>query len=187
MDVFGWGGVPQFRRGIDGTGARGFSPAMALISLYKNSAVPRLLYRLHQGYMKVRVPVTLGVRTMILDGQGQVLLVRHTYRPGWYFPGGGVKRWETLEEAARREAREEAGVDPAEMEGPIGLFANFMEAQSDHVALFVVRRWRTIPCNSTEIAESRFFPLTDLPADATDATRRRVEEHLGLRPRSELW
>src|SRR3546814_384362 len=145
---------------------------MALVTLVSNSAAPRLLYRLHLAYLKVRLPITLGVRTMIIDGDDRVLLVRHSYRPGWYFPGGGVKRWETLEEAARREAREESGVDPVRIEGPIGLYANFMESQSDHVALYLVREWRTVPADSPEIAEMGFFPLTDLPAGTTEPTRR---------------
>ncbi|MEO9255658.1 MAG: NUDIX domain-containing protein, partial [Tepidiformaceae bacterium] len=57
---------------------------------------------------RVYHPITLGVR-VILTSDGKVLLVRHTYRPGWFLPGGGVHRRESLERAARREVREEAG------------------------------------------------------------------------------
>jgi hypothetical protein len=38
---------------------------------------------------------TLGVRAVVRDGDGAFLLVRHTYVPGWTFPGGGVDRLET--------------------------------------------------------------------------------------------
>lgn len=35
---------------------------------------------------------TLGVRAACYDGTGRIFLVRHTYLPGWYLPGGGVER-----------------------------------------------------------------------------------------------
>lgn len=160
---------------------------MTLVALYKNSPAPRLLYRLYMGCVRLRAPITLGVRTLIVDDAERVLLVRHSYRPGWYFPGGGVKRWETPADAARREAREEAGVDPIRLDGPIGLYANFGEGKSDHVVLYRVASWRTVATSSPEIAEIRFFPLTDLPPDATESTRRRIDEHLGRREPTDRW
>lgn len=160
---------------------------MTLLALFKASPAPRLLYRLHLSWLRLRPPVTVGVRTMIVDDKDRVLLVRHTYRPGWYFPGGGVKRWETLEEAACREAREEAGADPVRLERLVGVYANFMDSRSDHVALYLVREWRTVPMASAEIAEAAFFPMTALPDDATDPTRRRVDEHLGRRQPDNRW
>ena len=51
-------------------------------------------------YFIVR-PITLGVRILLIDGD-RVILVKHSYEPGWFLPGGGVKRGETLEQAARR-------------------------------------------------------------------------------------
>ena len=33
--------------------------------------------------------MTVGARVMVVDGD-KVLLIRHTYEPGWQFPGGGV-------------------------------------------------------------------------------------------------
>jgi 8-oxo-dGTP pyrophosphatase MutT (NUDIX family) len=45
-----------------------------------------------------------------------VLFVRHTYgnRRAWELPGGGAHRSESVAETARREAREELGVDIAD-------------------------------------------------------------------------
>jgi hypothetical protein len=52
---------------------------------------------------------TLGVRAVAVDGDGRVLLVRHTYLAGWWLPGGGVDKGETTQAAVVRELREEAG------------------------------------------------------------------------------
>jgi 8-oxo-dGTP pyrophosphatase MutT (NUDIX family) len=43
--------------------------------------------------------------------RGRLLLVRHSYRPGYGLPGGGTGRRESLREAALRELREEVGLD----------------------------------------------------------------------------
>lgn len=60
----------------------------------------------------VRRPHTVGVKVLARDG-GRLLFVRHTYgdRHAWELPGGGVRRGEAPEAAARREAFEELGVD----------------------------------------------------------------------------
>ncbi|MHC4819170.1 MAG: NUDIX domain-containing protein, partial [Planctomycetota bacterium] len=41
----------------------------------------------------------------------RVLFVRHSYRRGYFLPGGSAKRRETLRDAARRELKEETGID----------------------------------------------------------------------------
>lgn len=160
---------------------------MSAVDLFRRSPLPWLLYRTHLSLLKLRAPITLGVRTLIVDDQNRVLLIRHSYRPGWYLPGGGVKKWETMEEAACRESREEAGVDPLALDRLVGFYANFEIGRPDHVALYLVRRWRPVPHNSWEIANVAFAPWDDLPPDTTDATRRRVEEFMGLRPPDNRW
>ncbi len=41
---------------------------------------------------------------------GQILLVWHSYRPGWSLPGGWIKRGESAEACACRELAEEVGI-----------------------------------------------------------------------------
>ena len=72
--------------------------------------LPRVLYNINRLRYRVIRPVTVGVRLILEKGQA-VLLVKHTYQYDWYLPGGGVKRGETLEGAARREAAEELGAE----------------------------------------------------------------------------
>lgn len=144
---------------------------------------------LMQGYWRLTRGLTMGAQGLVLDGQGRVLLIRHTYRPGWHFPGGGVEKNETILSALQRELAEEAGIvfeDPPEL---FGIYANFRLFPSDHVALFVIRRWRqpAAPRPNHEIAEHGFYAPQSLPEDTTEAVRRRLCEVLQGRPRDELW
>jgi 8-oxo-dGTP pyrophosphatase MutT (NUDIX family) len=71
----------------------------------------RCAYALLWAYRSVAKPALHGVKCVLVDSD-RILLVRHTYGPHeWDFPGGGLKRNESPLSAARREIREELGVD----------------------------------------------------------------------------
>ena len=131
----------------------------------------------------------MGAQGVVIDGEERVLLIRHTYRPGWHFPGGGVEKGETAEDALRRELHEEAGVDVTEPPELFGLYANHRAFPGDHIALYVVRSWRQtrVPEPNAEIAEHGFFPWDALPDTTTPSTRARVLEIRALRARSAYW
>ena len=133
--------------------------------------------------------MTLGAQGAVIDADGRVLLVRHGYRPGWHFPGGGVEKHEPVELALRRELQEEAGVVVEGTPELFGIYANFKFFPCDHVVLYVVRRWSrpVIPKPNAEIAESRFFAADALPEGTTKATRTRVAEVLGGKERVGEW
>ncbi len=130
-------------------------------------------------YFFVR-PITLGVRVMLVK-DGQVLLVRHTYIDGWYFPGGGLKRGETLEAAARREVREEAGVEAGKLEW-VGAYSHLIQTQTDHNVLFLCTDFTLTGRHDAEIAEVRFFSLDHLPADLDPGHRQRADEFRAGQP-----
>lgn len=132
--------------------------------------------RLRRAYWLAARPVSVGVLALVVDDAGQILLVEHTYRHGWYLPGGGVRRKEPLDEALRRELREEVGVEPSEEPRLHGVYWNFAEGKSDHVVVFTVERWQRKPARSIEIADARFFGPDELPEDTSPAARRRVAE-----------
>ncbi|HLF74908.1 MAG TPA: NUDIX domain-containing protein [Anaerolineales bacterium] len=135
----------------------------------------KLLYWLRKVYQFIVRPINLGVRIMLIR-DGQVLLVRHVYQDGWFMPGGGMKRRETLEQAARREGYEEVGVEMKNIE-LFGIFANFTELKSDHIALFLSEDFTLTDKKDSEIAEKRFFPLDDLPESLGNGHRRRLKEY----------
>lgn len=149
----------------------------------------KLIRRALQRYWRYSRGLTLGAQGVVLDGENRVLLVRHTYRPGWHFPGGGVERDETLEDALRRELREEAGVTLTRPPELFGLYANHRQFPGDHIALFVVRGWeqRSAPRPNMEIAEQAMFPWDALPEQVTPPARERLREILASEPRSEHW
>lgn len=140
-------------------------------------------------YWRLRRPLTAGVRGLVFDVEGRVLLVRHTYVPGWYLPGGGVERGETMLASLRRELEEEVGVTLTSKACLVGLYANFREFKSDHVALYVVAHgdYEHTPRRSPEIAESGFFPLSALPDGVTPSTARRIAEVTGTLAPDEFW
>jgi 8-oxo-dGTP pyrophosphatase MutT (NUDIX family) len=142
-----------------------------------------------QSYWRFSRGLTLGVRGMVIDSSGRVLLVRHTYRPGWSFPGGGVEKGETTVAALAREIAEETGI---ELTGPpqlIGIYANFEMFPGDHVALFRIHQWRQqyIPKPNTEIAEIDFFAPDAIPPSTTAGTRRRLSETFAQIPAVPHW
>jgi 8-oxo-dGTP pyrophosphatase MutT (NUDIX family) len=135
--------------------------------------------KLRRAYWFVARPISVGMLGIVRDEQGRVLLVEQTYRDGWYLPGGGVRRKEPLDEALRRELREEVGVEPTETPRLHGLYWSFAESKSDYVAVFVVERWTRRPARSIEIANDAFFSPEELPDDTSPAARRRIAELIG--------
>jgi 8-oxo-dGTP pyrophosphatase MutT (NUDIX family) len=132
-------------------------------------------------------PITLGARIILLRDD-RVLLVEHTYRPGWHLPGGGVDKGESLEECILREAEEEAGATVRDLE-LFGLYSSFSEAKSDHVAIFVSREFDLRPIGpNNEIARAEWFALSALPEGVSPGTARRLAElQAGGPPRAGRW
>jgi len=155
----------------------------------RRSLIERIAIRLaHLGFLATR-PMTLGVRGVVIDAVGAVLLVKHGYVAGWHLPGGGVEAGETCEAALARELFEEANVVVEPPTSLHGLFFNAHASRRDHVAVYLVRRFRVTSerAPDREILEARFFARDALPADATPATRARLAEIFEGRPASALW
>jgi 8-oxo-dGTP pyrophosphatase MutT (NUDIX family) len=133
--------------------------------------------------------MTLGVRALVIDADGRIFLVKHSYVSGWHLPGGGVEPGETLIDALIRELGEEANIEPTGPPLLHGMFFNDRLSPRNHVAVFVVRDFRQIaaPKPNYEIIAHGFFPLAELPNDTTAATRARIVEVVGGAPVTERW
>lgn len=133
--------------------------------------------------------MTLGVRAACIDGDGRVFLVRHSYTPGWYMPGGGVERGESAVESLERELEEEGGIVLGSAPELFSVYWNRKRVR-DHVVLFVARDFsRPKPPRypNHEIVEAGFFDPAALPADVSPSTRRRLDEILHGVPVERHW
>ena len=136
-----------------------------------------------------RRAMTLGVRVLVRDDEGRILLVRHTYVPGWYLPGGGVERGETFLQAVRKELREECAIEALDDPKLFALYRNPRTSRYDHVALFVCPNWRQVEVKEPddEIAEIGFFHYDNLPDGTSIPTQDRLAELIENQPVNEIW
>ena len=139
----------------------------------------RLTRPLFQARARWTRGLTLGVRGLVRDAEGRVLLLKHTYTPGWHMPGGGVERGETGEQALARELVEEAGVELAGRPILRSIHSSEATFRGDHILFFLVTDWRSVPATSRgEIHAVEWFAQDALPEDVTGGTRRRIMETL---------
>ena len=140
-------------------------------------------------YWRFARAATLGARAMVIDGQGRVFLVKHSYVEGWHLPGGGVETGETLRTAMARELAEEGNIVVTGVPVLHGMFFNSRVSRRDHVALYIVREFRQDgpPVPNREIIGHGFFAPDALPAGTTRATRARIAEVFSGATLSELW
>ena len=118
-----------------------------------------------------RTLLLAGAALILRDPAGHILLQRRNDDGTWGLPGGYLEIGETLEDAARREAREELGLTL----GPLRLFDIFAGPEHyhdypDHGRVYAVSIVYVaddvqgpLEADQTETKEARFFPLTALP------------------------
>ncbi len=111
-----------------------------------------------------------------------------SYMKGWGLPGGGVDKNETFEASALRELKEECALE-AQGAQLFGIYLNTHEGKIDHVAVYSVdhaTKSSHVP-NKNEIVESKFFDLNTLPNDIMPGHLRRIDEFMGIKPKSLTW
>lgn len=128
------------------------------------------------------------MRGVAVDAEGRVLLVRHTYLPGWWLPGGGVDRGETTQDAVVRELREEAGLIARAAPTLISIHSNERFFPGDHVVVFRLDAFDLGPrASQGEIAEVGWFAPDALPDDMNRGSRARLAEILDGAPPDPNW
>jgi 8-oxo-dGTP pyrophosphatase MutT (NUDIX family) len=127
----------------------------------------RVAHRVLRVWWFLARPTKEGVKCVLTRGD-QILLVRHTYgrTSDWELPGGGVKRREEPRAAARREVREELGLELGALT-PLGeLFAR-IDRKHDRLWCFAAEVGdRAIELDRAEIAEYDWVGRDRLPEGA---------------------
>lgn len=123
---------------------------------------------------------TAGV---LIEREGKLLLIRRGAAPAqgaWDVPGGFLDEGEQPEHGARREIREELGLEL----GVLELFMVDVNRVGDDIALDVVFRATTVfgePKPASDAADCAWFPVDELPQDlAFPTTERALLRHRSL-------
>ena len=120
-----------------------------------------------------RCIIVPGVRALVLNTEGDILLQLRTDSGLWGLPGGSVELGETVLEALKREVLEETGLTVISAE-PMALYSGlhqrFTYPNGDEVqcfaVAFIVREWEGRPCpDGKEGTQVRFWPRTRLPGN----------------------
>lgn len=140
----------------------------------------RLIRKAARLVWRIGKPRTIGVRALLLDRDGRVALVRHTYADHWYLPGGGVKKGESIAAALLRELAEEVAIADPVIERVLGVYHSRGEGKDDHIVIFVVRTAASgilDRADLREIEQAGWFTIDDLPEATSPATLRRIAEY----------
>lgn len=130
---------------------------------------------------------SVGARALVVKND-EVLLIRHTYQKGWCTIGGAVERGESPRAAVVRELMEEAGVIVLEKPDLFAIYHSNSEKRDDYVAFYIIKDFEMLKNSySREVAEKKWFSLSQLPPDITPSTLKRIEEYLEQREKSEKW
>jgi 8-oxo-dGTP pyrophosphatase MutT (NUDIX family) len=117
----------------------------------------------------------LGAASVILDDHGRVLLVKHSYgERNWELPGGGGEAHESVEETARREVREEVGLE-VQIDRLTGVYWE-PEIDAHHFVFRGRSDGEARVHDRTEITEVGWFDPSDLPRPVSDFTERRIAD-----------
>lgn len=116
---------------------------------------------------------------VIINNQGQVLLLKHVFRPGsgWGLPGGFLQAGEQPELALRRELQEEVGLGLESVE----LYTiRVFKRPSQIEIVFRCRPSGEAQPRSMEVSQIDWFSLDNLPAglppDQREVIRRAIAE-----------
>ena len=161
-----------------------FAAAHVIMGLVVLVAVPSLKFRIYR-----RLPVSLRFRissvmsdkflvgmVFFVEDKGRLMLVRHTYQDRWDLPGGWLEHGESIEDGARREIREEFGIEADDAKI---LKMNAVKSKPVIDVALSLHLLGTPRADQLEVRRIKFFPLDALPEDILRTHKPYIEESLG--------
>ena len=116
--------------------------------------------------MKRRKSPILAVDGVIIE-KGKVLMVKQAHFPFigyWVLPGGHVEYRETVEQAIKREMKEELGVS-VKIKGILGVYSDPKRDPRYHSVsvAYLLKKGKGKISISKEASDYKYFPLKSLP------------------------
>jgi ADP-ribose pyrophosphatase YjhB (NUDIX family) len=128
-----------------------------------------------------------SVNVVVVNGAGEILMIRRTDNDNWAVPGGAIDLGESVGQAAVRETREESGIE-CEITGIVGIYSDPKhvilytsngEARQEFSIVLTARPLSGQPTPSSESSEVRWVPVSEVRDLTMDRSMRiRINDHL---------
>ena len=122
----------------------------------------------------------MGAGCLFFDEQGNILLVKPTYKPGWEIPGGYVEQYESPKQCCQREIQEELGLNRKVGDLLVIDYNAETEVKSESL-MFIFdggtlypSEIKSIQLCLDELSEFQFFKPGSLPVEMPDSLCNRV-------------
>ena len=130
--------------------------------------------------------IGVGCGALIINDNNETLLLKRTSKSRneagfWSKPGGGVELGEKVEDALKREIKEELGVD-IKIIKPLGFTDHIIKSENQHWVAFsyLAKIESGVPMNlePEKHEEIRWFKFNNLPENITQTTIEPIKEYL---------
>lgn len=118
----------------------------------------------------------IGAAAIILNDEGEILLVKHNYgKYNWELPGGGSEQNESAEDTAKREVREETGLE-VQVGRLTGVYYDPTRDMHHFAFMCNIQDNHKPQPDAKEVTECKYYCLDNLPRPISDFTIKRIHD-----------